>query len=470
MPKKSHDAKKRFYEEYDLFLLKQGINEKTRHYYQGHLARWGNFLRDRKAVDSLLVSQSSKTGEKANYSPEIDIWLKRLGGNPRIEDWQIEQIADAIRFVHAGMLQETWAIELNWRDLIHQVIRDRDPDGLMDTPVDVEQVVENAQNKGLSERRAILVGNMSCRLRERHYAYRTEQSYREWVERYLLWCETGRGEPNEETAKAFLGDLAIRGGVARTTQKQAVNAMSYFFKNVMQVEKPDFSDFIPARESRKIPVVLSKDEVQLLLKMGSGNTGLMMKLMYGSGLRLMECMRLRVKDLDFANGLVLVREGKGNKDRRTPMSESLKPELREHLLKSREMYEDDRAAGVAGVWLPGALARKAPQYGSDWMWFWVFPSAQLAVDPRAKVIRRHHANEAAVQKAVKVAAKKANIEKRVTCHVLRHSFATHLLEEGRDIRTVQELLGHYDVKTTEIYTHVMSKQAGGVTSPLDEIL
>ncbi|MFK5921538.1 MAG: integron integrase, partial [Verrucomicrobiota bacterium] len=183
----------------------------------------------------------------------------------------------------------------------------------------------------------------------------------------------------------------------------------------------------------------------------------------------MECMRLRVKDVDFANGLVMVRDGKGGKDRRTPLPASLEKDLREQLEMGKLLYDNDREAGVEGVWMPGALERKYPGASKEWAWFWVFPSRVLALDPRAKVVRRHHTGESAVQKAVKTLAVKASIHKRVSCHVLRHSFATHLLDQGRDIRTVQELLGHANVKTTEIYTHVMNRRGGGVISPLDEL-
>lgn len=275
------------------------------------------------------------------------------------------------------------------------------------------------------------------------------------------------GNPTEQEARVFLENLAIRGGVAKATQKQALNAFAYLFKRVMGIQDPDFANVVPARSGKKVPVVLSKEEVTALLEGCEGTTGLMMKLMYGGGLRLMECMRLRVKDVDFDNGLVIVRDGKGGKDRRTPLPMSLEEALREQLERGRRLYDRDREAEVAGVWMPNALARKYPAAGTSWGWFWLFPSSRLSLDPRAKVVRRHHTGESAVQKAVKAQSARAGIVKRVSCHVLRHSFATHLLEAGRDIRTVQELLGHANVKTTEIYTHVVNRKAGGVISPLD---
>ena len=191
--------------------------------------------------------------------------------------------------------------------------------------------------------------------------------------------------------------------------------------------------------------------------------------MYGAGLRLMECVRLRVKDLDFENGLVMVRDGKGRKDRRTPLPRKLEGKLREELERGRILHEEDRANNLAGVWMPGAFERKAPNAGEEWTWFWVFAAQRLSVDPRAQMARRHHVHENGVQKALKKAVGEAGIAKRVTCHTLRHSFATHLLESGRDIRTVQELLGHEDVRTTEIYTHVLNRPGDALGSPLDEL-
>ncbi len=397
-----------------------------------------------------------------------------------MEDFQIRQAADAVMMAHGVVMGERWAITDDWAQLLDEVVFDRESEveRMIDGPEHVESLVAAARLKGMGVARSELVGQLVSRMRERHYAYRTEVSYREWIERFLLWSGPSKGtgdkqgqpsEPDEAGAQAFLGDLAVRCGVAKATQKQAVNALSYFLKQVLGVTEPDFSKFTPAKQPQRIPVVLSKSEITRLLEQANGVKGLMMKLMYGTGMRLMECMRLRVKDVDFENGLIIVRDGKGGKDRRTPLPLSLTEELKTQLVEGRKVYEADREARVAGVWLPGALERKWPSAGTSWEWFWLFSSYKLALDPRAKVVRRHHAGGSAVQKAIKVATERALIPKRVTCHVLRHSFATHLLEDGRDIRTVQELLGHSDVKTTEIYTHVMDKQAGGVTSPLDEL-
>ena len=457
--------KEGFYKKYEAFLRTQGIPSRRVPYYVQNLERWGDHLR--RVLQGM--GEQAKEQKERGYFEIFEYWLGELGGIPRVEDWQIRQAADAVRLAHAGMLKEDWAISAPWTQLVESVLRHRDGDGKIDVPADVEDIIKSVKARGVTDDGAEWVGKLVVHLRQHHYAYRTEQTYQGWIVRFFLWGEMGKTGPTEVGAQEFLGDLAVRCGVAKATQKQAVNALSYFFKRILGIENPEFANFVMARESQRVPVVLSKVEVGALLAGSEGVTGLMMKLMYGTGMRLMECMRLRVKDVDWANGLVMVRDGKGGKDRRTPLPASLKPELRAHLLEAKKMYEEDRTAGVAGVWMPGALERKYPSAGKDWMWFWVFPSHKLAVDPRAKVVRRHHAGESAVQKAIKVARERAQIPKQVSCHVLRHSFATHLLEDGRDIRTVQELLGHSDVKTTEIYTHVMDKQAGGVTSPLDDL-
>jgi integron integrase len=304
--------------------------------------------------------------------------------------------------------------------------------------------------------------------RVRHLSYRTEQSYAGWAERFA-WCCRAR-EPRavgEKEIREYLDRLAQEGRVSASTQRQALNALVFLFREVMGRALGDFGDYHRARVRQRLPVVLTRAEVALLLGQIQGTMQLMVKVMYGCGLRLMELLRLRVQDLDFGRGVILVRRGKGDKDRLVPMPERARPELEAHLGRLRRLYDQDQAAGIGPVWLPEALGRKYPNAGREWIWQWVWPSRELSVDPRATVKRRHHVLDGAVQAAVREAARRARIAKPITPHVLRHSFATHLLEGGYDIRTVQELLGHKDVTTTQIYTHVMSKPALGVRSPLD---
>lgn len=274
------------------------------------------------------------------------------------------------------------------------------------------------------------------------------------------------GEPE---VRAFLTDLAVRRGVVAATQNQALNALLFVYREVLGVEMEWVDGFERAKRSQRVPMVLSQAEVRRLLGQLSGIQLLIGRVLYGTGLRLMECLRLRVKDVDFARGQITVHGGKGDKDRATPMPELIEGELRTQLEVVRRTWQADVAGGHGRVWLPGALRRKYPNAEREWGWQWVFPSAELSIDPESKVRRRHHVTDAAVQNAIKLAARRARLVKPVTPHTLRHSFATHLLENKTDIRTVQELLGHKDVSTTQIYLHVMQKPGMGIKSPLDSL-
>ena len=299
-------------------------------------------------------------------------------------------------------------------------------------------------------------------------AWRTEQCYREWARRFAGFIAPK--EPSQARApevKAFLADLAVRSRVAQATQKQALNAVVFLLREALGKPPGDFSDFTRAAPVRRVPVVLSREETRTLFTGLSGTTRLMAELAYGAGLRLSELLRLRVKDIDLERGQVVVRAGKGDKDRVTILPQSLRQRLVEHRERLRELWEKDRDAGVPGVWLPEGLERKLQSAGMRWEWQWFFPSRELSIDPRSGGRRRHHVSDAMFQDALKRAATRAQIAKRVSPHVLRHSFATHLLENGADIRTLQELLGHSKVETTQIYTHVMQKPGSGVRSPLD---
>ena len=309
---------------------------------------------------------------------------------------------------------------------------------------------------------------MRERLRLRHYSRRTEVAYVDWVRRFIRF--NGRRHPRELGAAdvtAFLSSLAVQRHVAASTQNQALAAVLFLYREVLALDVPWLTDVARAKRPRRLPVVLTRAEVRSMLDGMEGVHALMARLMYGSGMRLMECVELRVKDLDMARGEVVVRQGKGGKDRVTMFPASLTAEMAAHLEGVRQVHQRDRAAGVPGVALPDALAVKKPSAAESWGWFWVFPQDRLSVDPRNGVRRRHHAYEQTFQRALKQAAFRAGIAKPVSSHALRHSFATHLMEAGYDIRTVQELLGHRNVTTTMIYTHVLNRGGRGVVSPLD---
>ncbi len=311
-------------------------------------------------------------------------------------------------------------------------------------------------------------GRMRECLRLQQKSYRTEQAYLAWVRRF---CRFLNGKPpaelGNEDVRRFLSHLAVEGKVAASTQNQAVNALLHFFRHALGRDMGDIGQAVRAKKKPRLPVVLSESEVQRLLGELEGVHWLMTALTYGAGLRVSECMRLRVQDVDLERGTLTVRGGKRDKDRQTVLPEGVTEPMMRHLDRVRELYEQDRADDLSGVHLPKALERKYPNAGREWSWFWVFPSEKLSIDPRTRVVRRHHLSPMTFQRIVQRAAKAAGIAKHVTVHTLRHSFATHLVEKGYDIRTVQELLGHSDVRTTMVYTHVAKRNVLGVRSPLD---
>jgi integron integrase len=315
-----------------------------------------------------------------------------------------------------------------------------------------------------------LLDQVRAVLRRKHYSLRTEEAYVGWVRRYVLFhhkrhpCDMGLPE-----VEAFLTDLAVAQQVAASTQNQALSALLFLYAEVLEQPLEGRVASVRAKQPDRLPTVMSRDEVGRVLDALTGAHQLMAKLLYGSGLRLMECVRLRVKDLDFAQRQVVVRDGKGAKDRVTPLPERLIVPLQEHLHRVALLHQRDLREGYGEVFLPDAFARKAATARRDWIWQYVFPAEQRSTDPRSGAVRRHHVDESGLQKAVRRAAELAQIPKRVTCHTFRHSFATHLLEGGYDIRTVQELLGHRDVSTTMIYTHVLNRGGRGVRSPLDDV-
>jgi len=306
-------------------------------------------------------------------------------------------------------------------------------------------------------------------IRLKHYSYSTEKTYVHWAKRYILFHNKRHpAEMGATEIEAFLTHLAKDENISSSTQNQALNALLFLYRNVLQIDLPVPLHALRAKRSEHLPTVLSKDEVARLLSGMRGLHQLMAKLLYGCGLRLMECMRLRVKDIDFEQFQIIVRQGKGEKDRATMLPSSLVHPLKDQIAYVRKLHERDVTQGYGSVELPFALARKYPNADKEFGWQYIFPSDRLSTDPRSGIIRRHHLDPSGLQRAVKSAAKLAKLNKPVSPHTLRHCFATHLLEAGYDIRTVQELLGHKDVKTTMIYTHVLKRGPKAVRSPLDE--
>lgn len=356
------------------------------------------------------------------------------------------------------------ALAILYRDLLRLDLRKKAPiqkpaAGFLDTITDAASL--EAQHRDL-------FASMRSEIRRRHYSLRTERTYDDWIRRFLTFHKLK--SPQEIGAagiRDFLSYLAEERQVAASTQNQALNAISFLYKSVLNYDPGSFGNFTHAKRPKRVPEVLTTSEVDTLLDAMEGVHGLMAGLLYGSGLRLMECVRLRVKDVRFEQMQVVVRDGKGQKDRVTVLPERYKSDLEIQLQSTRALYEADRSQNLSGAYIWPSLERKYPNAGKEWPWQYVFPSERLSVDPRSKTVRRHHINENGLQRSLKAAVEKAGLPRVVSCHTLRHSFATHLLQNGADIRTVQDLLGHADVSTTMVYTHVLNRPGISVRSPAD---
>lgn len=336
--------------------------------------------------------------------------------------------------------------------------------------IEPDKPVAIARTPSTASQSPRLLDQIRARIRYKHYSLRTERAYVDWARRYIVFH--GRRHPRElggVEVEAFLAYLANERGVAASTHQQALAALLFLYGEVLGIDLPWLGDIGRPKKPKRLPIVLAVDEVASVITHMVGEHKLMARLIYGAGLRLMECIRLRVKDLDLTRGELLVRSGKGGKDRVTMIPRALRGDLHEQLALARSLHDQDRAALRPGAELPHALHAKYPNAATTWAWFWVFPARTVSTDPRSGIVRRHHVHEQTLQRAVARAVLQAGIQKPATTHTLRHSFATHLLEAGYDIRTVQELLGHSDVSTTMIYTHVLNRGGRGVVSPLDRL-
>ena len=440
------------------------VAEKTLYWWSVHLERFLKFCRS-------VGAESSEIPEVA-----VRLFLESLPVGGSAQEFAREQARMALDVFIGEMVGWSWGEDRHgrvgpkFRLKTNSAGLTTEDTGGTEVLVSTNRVASSDQENAVVRDRESWVA-MQRALRVRHYALRTEESYLHWVGRFLGWLERCGGDleaAGEAEVRAFLEELAVGRGVAAATQNQAFSALLFFFGEVLKrpLEKVDA---LRAKRTTRLPVVLSREEVRRLLGGLEGTMSLIGRLLYGTGMRMMEAIRLRVKDVDFDRQQVIVREGKGSKDRVVMLPETLREPLREHLERVRILFHEDRAAGLPGVWLPGAYGVKDPKAGERWEWQWVFPSKSVGKDPRSEVRRRHHVHDNGVGKALGMAVRRAGIAKKITAHTLRHSFATHLLEGGADIRTVQELLGHSDVSTTMIYTHVLSRPGVGVRSPLDGV-
>ena len=379
----------------------------------------------------------------------IQMFLDSLKNNKKLQDWQFEQADNAVKLY------------------IHHFLSNNTSELSPDTETTTEKKFPDV--KTVQEKiREIL--------RIKHYAYSTERTYTEWFKRFHTYITDVKNKDwqtqgaDETDVRDFLGHLAIKQRVASSTQNQAFNALLFLFREVLKIDLHDLSKTVRAKRGPKLPAVLTQNEVRSLLEHLTGRELLLVHILYGTGMRLMEVARLRVQDIDFGLNSITVRAGKGDKDRMTVMPEAIKNPLREHLTSVKKIHDDDIEKGFGEVYLPEALNRKYPNAAKEWRWQYVFPAAALSVDPRSGKVRRHHISPSSIQKVVADAVRKAGIPKHATVHTLRHSFATHLLMDGVNIREVQELLGHKNVETTMIYTHVLRNMSKAPKSPLDTLI
>jgi integron integrase len=446
--------------DFSIILNQKGVKSDFSKWY---VIRAKNFLRDVGYSNPYSVTKDCTEG-----------YLSGIGRQSKLKKWQFRQIIDSVKILVNDVCKHQWASEIDWAfwlgtyrtvDKNHAtLLRESDK-------ISVDFSSYNLNERGFPpENIRPLLQRIKQKIRESDYAVRTEQTYLFWCKKFLMFHHWKDPETlNEQSVQVYMSYMALGKNSAASTQRQALNAIVFMFRRVCGRDLGDFGDFVKSTKPRHLPVVLSVTEVRDLLNQLKGNHLLMAGLLYGSGLRLMECIRLRVQDVDFGCGHIVVREGKGAKDRIVPLPERYIPRLRKQVEMVNKLFEQDQKAGFPEVYVPPSVANKQPRAAFELKWRYLFPASRIAFDQRSEKNRRHHAHESGIQKAIKQAAEKAGIMKRVTCHTLRHSFATHLLESGSDIRTVQELLGHADVSTTMIYTHVMNRPGLSVQSPLDRL-
>jgi integron integrase len=453
------DSVSRFWDKYISKTISYKVPEGALRWYVKHAEA---FIAERRGGRLAMVSAT-----------DVEAYLEAIGRKRYMVDWKFRQVVDALRILFCDLVDSSWAKDFDWQMWM---------DNSKDLPADHVTIARTSSIKNDNKAAHGSERLRTCRqefsdlfeslikeIRLRDYSFRTEQAYSDWLARFIIFSDIkSKDDFTADRISLFLEYLAINRNVAISTQNQALNGLVFFCTQVLKLEIEDKIIFQRSKRPKRLPVVLSRKEVDRLL---SGLTNplhnLIASLMYGAGLRLMECVRLRVLDVDFEFMQVIVREGKGKKDRVVPLPEILVSRLHEQVRYVSTLHKKDVDAGFGEVKLPGALARKYKNAAKELRWQFLFPSMKLSSDPQSGNVMRHHLHESGVQKSIKKSADGKQINKKVSSHSLRHSFATHLLENGYDIRTVQELLGHADVSTTMIYTHVLNKGGRGVKSPLD---
>lgn len=451
--------------------------EKTKRYnVKDNVVRW--YVR--RAEHYIKAQRPSRLADHTRE--QVDAYLRDIPRTQRLQGWQFAQVVKALQILFVEVVKTDWAKDYPWEERIdaavelpsdHPIIaRDQRP-GLQQPDCDNSGNQETDNKDGLLSRAAKAFpahfDRLICEIQLRHYSIRTERAYRDWLARFISF--SAMKDPaalSTDSISRYLEHLVVNRNVSSSTQSQALNALIFFYKQVLKRDIGELAAFKHSKKPRRLPVVLTRAQVSRLLAcIEIPERLLMANLLYGCGMRLMECIRLWVLDVDFGYQQIVIRNAKGGKDRVVPLPKRLVEPLQAQLDIVREIHSKDLEKGLGSVYLPDALSRKYPNAAKEFRWQYVFPSSTISEDPRSKSIRRHHVHERVLQKHIKTATDKAGLNKKVSSHTLQHSFATHLLESGYDIRTVQELLGHADVSTTMIYTHVLNTPGVTVTSPLD---
>tara|TARA_R110002167_G_scaffold272029_1_gene478538 strand:+ start:137 stop:1507 length:1371 start_codon:yes stop_codon:yes gene_type:complete len=450
----TEENENRFWNNYIAILAEYEIKPDLYQWYVKHCER---FIRSYTEIR--LKSHTKETLSK---------YLSSIIKKTYLEVWQKRQAFDALKFLFLSIRSplshqidwEYWNMSCKELERDHVTLaRNNNP---VRTELSTDHDLKGSTNNSPEIEKLIYV------IRSKGYSIRTEKTYVHWVNRFLKFNANQKTESlDDQSVIAYISYLAVNKGVSPATQALALNAISFYFKSVLTQELGDLSAFIKAKKRHKLPVVLTSDEVISILKEVSGVQLLLVSLLYGGGLRLMEAVRLRVQDVDFGYQQIIIRNAKGNKERIVPLPVKISDSMKQHIIEMKRQHEIDIKDGFGSVYMPAELVKKYGKSDKQWVWQYIFPSTKLSVDPKTQIIRRHHLHESTLQKTVRNVARKLNIPKRVTCHTFRHSFATHNLERGMDIRTLQQLLGHSDVSTTMIYTHTANFSKGKTSSPLD---
>jgi integron integrase len=454
MSNSSDESKKRFWNNYIALLEEHNITPSLYRWYVRHCERF--------------IRCYTETRLKSHTQETLSQYLLKILESSQLEPWQKQQAFDALKFLFLS-IHSPLPSKIDWnywkmscKELEHDhatVARNNHP---------IKRVLSSAIKKQDSIHNGPEIETLVYAIRAKGYSIRTEKTYVHWVNRFLIFNKSFNSEaPNDKGVISYISYLAVEQSVSPATQALALNAIAFYFKSVLKNELGDLTAFVKAKKRHKLPVVLTADEVLLMLNNMTGIQRLLVSLLYGCGLRLMEAVRLRIEDIDFGYQQIIIRNTKGNKERVVPLPVKIVDSLKQQISDVKSQHDDDLKNGYGGVYMPAELVKKYGKNDKQWVWQYVFPSTKLSIDPKSKVVRRHHLHETTLQKAVRTTARKANIAKRVTCHTFRHSFATHNLERGMDIRTLQQLLGHSDVSTTMIYTHTATFSNGRTSSPLD---